>query len=138
MAGHRDFSLNVSTTLVALSFLVFGALSLGPLLQDWQWDIFIYGAMSLLIARPIAVWLSMRRTGLRLPSTVFMGWFGPRGIASIVLVIIILKKEFAIANIDLIDGLMTVTVGLSVYAHGFTAGPLADRYADWAETADIS
>jgi NhaP-type Na+/H+ or K+/H+ antiporter len=138
IAAKREFTANAGHLLVALTFLVFGAISVGPLLGALRWDVVVYAALSLAVIRPIAVWIALIGTRERLPTTAFIGWFGPRGIASIVILLIILKGEYAILEIGLIDEIIAATVALSVYAHGFTAGPLSDRYADWVERTEGS
>ena len=62
-----------------------------------------------------------------------MGWFGPRGLASIVFAVILIEESH-LPHQHLIVLAIYVTVGLSVFAHGLTAAPLADRYADWYES----
>ena len=71
-------------------------------------------------------------TGARRPTVAFLGWFGPRGAASIVFAFLIVE-EGGLPNDDLILTTAFVTVGLSVFAHGLTAAPLANRYAGWLE-----
>ena len=66
------------------------------------------------------------------PTLGFLGWFGPRGLASIVFAVIILE-ESQLPHEHLIVQAIYLTVGLSVLAHGLTAAPLADRYARWYE-----
>ncbi|MGZ5214397.1 MAG: cation:proton antiporter, partial [Actinomycetota bacterium] len=62
----------------------------------------------------------------------FLGWFGPRGLASIVFALIIVE-ESQLPEEDTILLAIYLTVGLSVFAHGISAAPLADRYARWYE-----
>jgi NhaP-type Na+/H+ or K+/H+ antiporter len=63
----------------------------------------------------------------------FLGWFGPRGLASIVFAVIVIE-ESQLPHEHLIVLAIYLTVGLSVLAHGITAAPLARRYADWYES----
>ena len=93
----------------------------------------VYGLMSLALVRPIAVALGM--LGARLPwqTSAFLGWFGPRGIASVILATIVIK-EAGLPGDDIIVLIMTVTVALSVYLHGLSAVPGANRYAYWHES----
>jgi NhaP-type Na+/H+ or K+/H+ antiporter len=72
----------------------------------------------------------MLGSGTRPPTVAFLGWFGPRGAASIVFALLLLEEE-ALAGQPVILTTAFVTVGLSVLAHGVTAAPLASRYADW-------
>jgi NhaP-type Na+/H+ or K+/H+ antiporter len=74
----------------------------------------------------------MLGTGMRRVTVGFLGWFGPRGLASIVFVLILLEQT-ALAERPLMLTVVTWTVTLSVYAHGLTAAPGATRYADWYE-----
>jgi NhaP-type Na+/H+ or K+/H+ antiporter len=66
------------------------------------------------------------------PTLGFLGWFGPRGLASIVFAVIVIE-ESSLPHEHMIVLTIYLTVGLSVFAHGLTAGPLAARYARWYE-----
>jgi NhaP-type Na+/H+ or K+/H+ antiporter len=68
----------------------------------------------------------------RRPTLGFVGWFGPRGLASIVFAVIVID-ESNLPHETLIVQAIYLTVGLSVLAHGLTAAQLADRYARWYE-----
>jgi sodium/hydrogen antiporter len=68
----------------------------------------------------------------RLPTLGFLGWFGPRGLASIVLAVIAIE-ESQLPHEHLIVVAIYLTVGLCVLAHGLSAAPLAGRYARWYE-----
>jgi len=72
----------------------------------------------------------MLGSGARPPTVAFLGWFGPRGLASIVFAVIVLE-ESALPQERLLVVAIYLTVGLSVLAHGLTAAPLAERYARW-------
>lgn len=118
--------------LTLLSFFVFGAVLLPPTLDALNGWFIAYALASLLLVRPIAVWISMFRARLRLPTIAYMGWFGPRGVASLVLAVLVAKK-FDVPGIDTILEVMTVTVALSVLLHGVTAWPGSNAYANWIE-----
>ena len=77
---------------------------------------------------PVAI--AMLGTQARAPTLGFLGWFGPRGLASIVFAVIVVE-ESNLPHENLIVLAIYLTVGLSVFAHGLTAAPLARRYADW-------
>ena len=81
----------------------------------------------------IPVAIAMIGTGARRPTVAFLGWFGPRGLASIVFAVLVLE-EGGLPHDDLILDTTYVTIGLSVLAHGLTAAPLANRYATWYES----
>ena len=114
----------------AVTFLLFGAVLLGPALGELDWPIALYAVASLTLVRMVPVALAMVGTGMRRVTVVFLGWFGPRGLASIVFVLILLEGT-GLPERPLMLAVVTWTVALSVYAHGLTAWPGATRYADW-------
>jgi NhaP-type Na+/H+ or K+/H+ antiporter len=114
----------------AVTFIVFGAVLLGPAIGGLTWQIALYAILSLTVLRMLPVAISMVGTGARRPTVAFLGWFGPRGAASIVFALIVVE-EGGLPGDGVILDVAFVTVGLSVLAHGVTAAPLASRYADW-------
>ena len=88
---------------------------------------------SLTIVRIVPVALAMLGTGARRPTVGFLGWFGPRGLASIVFALIVVQ-EADLPHTTTIVTTTYVTVGLSVLLHGVTAAPLARRYAAWFDS----
>ncbi len=118
--------------LAAVTFVVFGAILLGPAIRDLTWQIALYAVLSLTLVRMIPVAISMLGTGARRPTVAFLGWFGPRGAASIVFALLLLE-DAELPGEELILATVFVTVGLSVLAHGATAAPLSSRYADWLD-----
>jgi sodium/hydrogen antiporter len=119
--------------LTAVTFVVFGAVLLGPALGDLTWQVAAYAILSLTLVRMLPVAASMLGTGARRPTVAFLGWFGPRGAASIVFALLVVE-EGGLAGEELILTTAFVTVGLSVFAHGSSAAPLAARYADWLDS----
>ncbi|MDQ1634918.1 MAG: sodium/hydrogen antiporter [Frankiaceae bacterium] len=124
-----EFSESLATLLTALSFLVFGAVLLGPALQHLEWRVVVYALLSLTVIRLLPVQLALSRSGLKLPTVGYIGWFGPRGLASIVLGLLV--AEAGAPGADLVADVIAVTVGISVVAHGVSSGVLANRYASW-------
>jgi len=116
----------------AVTFLVFGAVILGPALDDLTWELVLYAALSLTVVRMVPVALSLIGTHARRPTVAFLGWFGPRGLASIVFAVI-LFEDSALPHQDTILLAVVATVALSVYAHGLSAQPLTRRYVSWYE-----
>lgn len=96
---------------------------------EWQWVALAVAAMTLLRAVPVAIGLA--GAGFRWPTVLFLGWFGPRGIATIVFGLIAVETLDDEALLLDIGGVLTVTVLLSVVLHGVTAGPLSNRYGAW-------
>ena len=113
-----------------VTLLVFGAALLLPALDGLTWRIVLYAAASLTIVRMGPVAIAMLDTGARRPTVAFLGWFGPRGLASIVFAAIIVQ-EADLPHTNTILLTTYATVGLSVLLHGVTAAPLASRYASW-------
>jgi NhaP-type Na+/H+ or K+/H+ antiporter len=83
---------------------------------------------------PVAI--AMLGTGARRPTVTFMGWFGPRGLASIVFALIVLH-DAQLPHVGTILSATYVTVGLSVLAHGVTAAPFTRRYVSWFESHPV-
>ena len=108
--------------LSAVTFIVFGAVMLGSALGDLTWKILVYALLSLTLVRMLPVGIAMLRTGARPPTVGFLGWFGPRGLASIVFAVI-LAETGGLPNERWIVTTVTITIALSVLAHGLTAVP---------------
>jgi len=119
--------------LAAVTFVVFGAVLLGPALGDVTWQIALYAVLSLTVVRMLPVAISLIGTGARRPTVAFLGWFGPRGAATIVFALLVVEEGGLPGDAILLTTVF-LAVALSVFAHGATAAPLAERYADWLET----
>jgi NhaP-type Na+/H+ or K+/H+ antiporter len=122
----------LGSVLNATTFIVFGAVMLGPALGATTWQIVLYALLSLTLVRMVPVGIALLGAGARRPTVAFLGWFGPRGLASIVFAVI-LTEEGGLPHQDVIVTTVVITIGLSVLAHGLTAAPLAARYAAWFE-----
>ncbi len=114
----------------SFTFIVFGAAVVGPVLAGLTWRAVLYGVLSLTIVRMAPVAVALLGTHARRQTVAFIGWFGPRGLASIVFTIIVLE-DGGVRNSSTITVAVVFTIVLSVYAHGLTARPLTDRYATW-------
>ncbi len=117
----------------AVTFVIFGAVLLGPALGDLTVPIVVYAILSLTVVRMAPVALALAGTGSRRETVGFLGWFGPRGLASIVFALM-LEEDGGLPHEETIMVTVFVTVGLSVLLHGLTAAPLAERYARWFES----
>lgn len=115
----------------AATFVVFGATLLEPALGGLTWSVALYAVLSLTAVRMLPVAIAMLGTGARWRTVAFVGWFGPRGLASIVFAILIVEESGELPNESVLLDTIFVTVGLSVLLHGLTAAPLARRYAAW-------
>ncbi|MGW5781743.1 cation:proton antiporter domain-containing protein [Streptomyces sp. NPDC003863] len=119
--------------LASLSFLVFGAVLLGPALEHLDWRIVTYAVLSLTVVRMLPVALSLAGTGLALPTVGYIGWFGPRGLASVVFGLLVVEEH--VPGVQLLGRVVAVTVTLSVLLHGASAVFLANRYGAWYDKA---
>ncbi len=129
--GEDTFLLDQTGGLLdAATFLLFGAVLLGPSLGHITWQVALYAVLSLTAVRMLPVALAMWGTHARPPTVAFLGWFGPRGLASIVFAVIVVE-EAHLPHTGTILVVTYATVGLSVLLHGLTAAPLAARYAHW-------
>jgi NhaP-type Na+/H+ or K+/H+ antiporter len=122
----------VGGVLNGVTFVFFGAILLEPALAELSWQLGLYALLSLTVVRMLPVVIAMWGSRARRPTLGFLGWFGPRGLASIVFAVIVIE-ESNLPHETLIVQAIYLTVGLSVLAHGLTAAPLAGRYAGWYE-----
>lgn len=98
-----------------------------PALQHIDFKLIIYAVLSLTLVRMLPVAISLIGSKLRMESIMYLGWFGPRGIASILYVYTILQAE-GIASQDKIFSVVMITIFFSVLAHGMSAVPLSNWY----------
>jgi NhaP-type Na+/H+ or K+/H+ antiporter len=109
-------------------FFIFGVLAAG-LVETLSWQIALYALLSLTVIRMLPVAVSLLGTHLRGVSVLFAGWFGPRGLASIVLGLIVIEEAPQLSGAGEIEVVVASTVLLSVLMHGVTAAPLSAAYA---------
>lgn len=107
-----------------LVWTLFGAVAVPLLYERLDWRMVLYAALSLTVVRMVPVALSLAGTRLGRRNVLFVGWFGPRGLASVVFALMAVEELGA----DPAVGVIVLTVLVSVVAHGVTAGPLARRY----------
>ncbi len=132
-----EFNDDLGNILAMVSFLLFGAYILGPNQSVFGITTVVYALLSLTVIRMIPVAISMIGTGLRAPTVVYLGWFGPRGLASIIFAGVLIE-ETGLDDAQGIVGAVIVTVTLSVILHGVSAPWGAKRYADWYERAEAA
>lgn len=133
--AHRSTRLmeEIGGLLSAVTFFVFGAVLVGPALRDIAVSDVIYAVLSLTVIRMVPVALALVRSEAAPPTMAFIGWFGPRGLATIVFVLMVIEESDLAAQ-DRIARVAVLTVLLSVVAHGVTAPWLTERYVRWLAT----
>jgi len=117
----------IGGVLSAVTFFVFGAILIGNGVTDLDLATIIYAVLSLTAVRMVPVALSLIGSGADRPTMAFTGWFGPRGLATIVFMLTIIE-ETNLAGTDRIVQVATITVLLSIVAHGASAPWLTERY----------
>lgn len=126
--GVYEFAEEEGTLLTLLVFALLGATLAPALVQPLDLATVVYIALSLTVVRMLPIALSLVGTGLRRDTVAFLGWFGPRGLASVLFALLVVERA-ELRGGDRIVSVALWTVVASVYAHGLTAVPLAARYA---------
>ncbi len=114
-------------TFALLTWVAFGAVVVGQSSGVFSWEALIYAILSLTVIRMLPVFLVLSGTGLRTDEKLFMSWFGPRGLASIVFGVIVLQEH--LPGEGTIVATVVLTILLSVIGHGISANPLANALA---------
>lgn len=113
-------------TLALLTWVTFGAVVAGSAAEHFQWNAVVYAVLSLTVIRMLPVFLSLTGMGLTASDKLFIGWFGPRGLASIVFLVIVLNEH--LPGAETLEQTVVWTVIISILAHGLSANPLASLY----------
>ena len=117
-AGFVEFAENSSAILQVLTFFVFGGLIYATGFHHSVPPLILFVIFALLIARPVAVMLSFLRTGIPQSEKLFMAWFGPKGVASMLFALFVLKSD--VGNNALIFDTAAIAIIASIIAHGLT------------------
>ncbi len=137
--GHiEDFAESEGELLVLISFFIFGLVFVPTTLPYLSWKIIIYALLSLTLLRVLPVMLALTASPLHLSGRLFIAWFGPRGVASILYVLIVAQELAGLVGFEFVYSVVTVTVILSIIAHGLTAQPFTNWYAKLANKAEIN
>jgi NhaP-type Na+/H+ or K+/H+ antiporter len=102
--------------------VLFGAVVVGQSIESFSWEVVLYAVLSLTLVRMLPVFLVLAGMKLQTDEKLFIGWFGPRGLASIVFAVIVLNKHLPGGSI--ISMTVVCTIILSIVAHGLSAIPL--------------
>ena len=128
-----EFAESEGQILILLTFTAFGAAMIPQAMGAVTMTHIVYGILALTVFRMLPVYLSLFGTGIKPVTSAFLGWFGPRGLASILFVLLILE-EAELANESMLFAIVIVTVALSVALHGITAGPAARWYGSMSQS----
>ena len=113
-------------TLALITWVIFGSAVVGQAIGHFSWSILLYSVLSLTVIRMLPVYLCLARSGIDTEGKLFIGWFGPRGLASIVFTIMVVNS--GLPGSGLIAMTVVCTIVLSIIGHGMTANPWAKAY----------
>ncbi len=113
--------------LAMFTWFTFGTLLFVHPFENLDFRVIVYAVASLTVVRMLPAMLSVIGLGLRTDTKLFLGWFGPRGLASIVFAVMVLNEN--LPGGDIVVATAAWTIVLSIIAHGLSANPLARWYA---------
>jgi len=129
---HRDNFLRAAEgtgdTMALITWVIFGSAVVGYALGHFNWVILLYAVLSLTLIRMLPVFFALAGLSATTEEKLFMGWFGPRGLASIVFAVIVVDAN--LQNSGLIAMTVVCTIILSIIAHGVSANPWARRLGE--------
>ena len=127
---HREEFLRAAEgtgdTLALITWVIFGSAVVGQAVGHFSWLILLYAVLSLTLIRILPVFLVLTGLGVSTEGKLFMGWFGPRGLASIVFGVIVVNAN--LPNSGSIAMIVVCTIMLSILGHGITANPWAKAF----------
>ncbi|MGI9390100.1 MAG: cation:proton antiporter [Boseongicola sp.] len=132
----QEFGETEGTQLILVVFLIFGLVMVPVAFQYWGWPELVYALASLTVIRMVPVAVSMLGTGFDWRTITFIGWFGPRGIAS-VLYLLMAIAAIGFAGYERIMSVIVLTVMISVFAHGISALPFSRLYGKYRANASV-
>ena len=113
-------------TLALITWVIFGSAVVGQALGNFSWMILLYALLSLTVIRMLPVFLCLTGSGIDTEGKLFIGWFGPRGLASIVFTVMIVNSGLPDSGAFAMT--IACTIVLSIIGHGITANPWAKAY----------
>ncbi len=122
-----EFMESEGQLLTIFTFLIFGAVMVPLGIEHANWKTFVLAILFVSVVRMLPIWLALTGAGLGPYEKLFLGWFGPRGLASILFALLILER-FAIPEAEEILACVVLTVMLSIVLHGISANPMAARF----------
>ena len=135
---HREEFLRAAEgtgdTLALITWVIFGSAVVGQAVGHFSWLILLYAVLSLTLIRILPVFLVLTGTGVSTEGKLFMGWFGPRGLASIVFGVMVVNAN--LPNSGSIAMIVVCTIMLSILGHGITANPWAKAFGERQRLAE--
>jgi NhaP-type Na+/H+ or K+/H+ antiporter len=126
----ESFAESEGEFLIMVSFLIFGLVFIPITIEYWSWKVLLYAILSLTLFRMLPVYLGFGKMDIDKDTRLFYGWFGPRGIASILYILVALHKLGDIQPHLEIFATASLTITLSIILHGLSAQPLAILYSN--------
>jgi NhaP-type Na+/H+ or K+/H+ antiporter len=123
-----DYGETTSEMAMLLSFILFGVVIYDLFTEVPMLASLILAAVVIFIARPLAIGLVLRKAAVSNAARAFIGWFGPRGLNSLLLALLVV--EAGVAGSEFLLGVVGVVVTVSVVIHGASATPLSRRYGE--------
>jgi len=123
-----NFAESESELLLLIVFMVFGFTFIPATIAFWNIKVLLYAILSLTFLRIVPVAVSLIGTKLDMASVLFIGWFGPRGIASVLYILIVVHQVVNIKGHEIIYSVATLTILMSIFLHGLSAEPLVKLY----------
>lgn len=132
LGGHHKHRLllaaeGTGSTLALITWVLFGAAVVGQSLGQLGWQVIVFSLLSLTLIRMLPVYLSLRGLPMGAEPKLFIGWFGPRGLASVVFLIIVINAD--LPGGQTLASVVVCTVVLSILLHGVSANPLVQAFA---------
>lgn len=132
LAEHREALLSAAEgtgeTFALITWVIFGSVVVGLAVGHFSWSIVVYAMLSLTIIRMVPVFVSVVGLDISTEGKLFIGWFGPRGLASIVFIVIVMHAK--LPNTGVLAMVVACTIILSILLHGVTANPWARVYGE--------
>jgi len=128
-AHVEDFAESEGELLILFSFLMFGLAFVPESVPYWSPTTLGYALLSLTVLRMLPVAVCLIGTKLDMTTRLFIGWFGPRGIASLLYVLIVIHEIGSVEGHETIYAVISLTILLSIFLHGLSASPLAAAVA---------
>ena len=128
-----EFAETEGQLLTLFVFTIFGSVLAADLWQEMTLNAVLYALLSLTVIRMVPVAISLIGTGMRWETNLFLGWFGPRGLATVLFGLLVLDESHLAARSEITLIAMT-TVLFSIFLHGMTAYPLSKLYGNRAES----